>query len=277
MEVVESEVFDLESRLEKLVKLSSHMVDGGRHYCNSSRQFVCSLRDLSNHSKEDAMLKECLERFSDSLDKIIDNHMELLDSIQQSFKQKLHHLLKEDLRSFRDSRKELERCREGLESSLNHNAEISRKKAQEVQEAAVGVQTSRKAFRERVLDYTLQINVIQGKKKFDILEFMLQLIDAQTCFLTQSHTVLHNVEEYRKGLAAQVHQTVLQGAREQRDLEQKLISMKHKDVSDEDAVYQGEGENSEIVIEGYLFKRASNTFKTWSRRWIVGKGNEAKC
>lgn len=274
METVESEVFDLESRLEKLVKLSSHMVDGGRQYCTSSRHFVCALRELSHHSQEDTMLKDCLERFSDSLNKIIDNHLELLDSIQQSFKHKLHHLLKEDIRSFRDSRKELERCREGLESALNHNSEISRKKAQEVQDAAVSVQTSRKAFRERVLDYTLQINVIQGKKKFDILEFMLQLIDAQTGFLTQSHTVLKNVEEYRKGLATQVHQTVLQGAREQRDLEQKLISMKHREVSDEDAVFQSEGETSEIVIEGYLFKRASNTFKTWSRRWFSIQNNQ---
>ncbi|KAM5124888.1 arf-GAP with coiled-coil, ANK repeat and PH domain-containing protein 1 [Mantella aurantiaca] len=274
MEKVELEVFDLESRLEKLVKLCSHMVDGGRQYCNSSRHFVEALRELSHHSKEDAMLKECLESFSNSMNRIIDNHTELLDSIQQYFKHKLHHLLKEDLRSFRDSRKELERCREGLESALNHNAEMSRKKAQEVQDAATTVQTSRKAFRERILDYTLQINVIQGKKKFDIIEFMLQLIDAQTCFLTQSHTVLQNVEEYRKGLATQVHQTVLQGAREQRDLEQKLISMKHKDVSDEDAVYQSEGEVSEIVIEGYLFKRASNTFKTWSRRWFSIQNNQ---
>ncbi|KAG9464939.1 hypothetical protein GDO78_019165 [Eleutherodactylus coqui] len=196
---------------------------------------------------------------------MIDNHLELLDSIQQSFKQKLQHLLKEDLRSFRESRKELERCREGLENSLNHNAEVSRKKGQEVQEASSAVQVSRKAFRERVLDYTLQINVIQGKKKFDILEFMLQLIDAQAGFLAHSHMVLQNLDDYRKALAAEVHQKVLEGAREHRDLEQKLISMKHKDISDEDAVRQGDGKTSEVVIEGYLFKRASNTFKTWSR------------
>ncbi|XP_068129899.1 arf-GAP with coiled-coil, ANK repeat and PH domain-containing protein 1 [Hyperolius riggenbachi] len=274
METVESEVFDLEGRLEKLVKLSSHMMEGGRQYCNSSRQFVSALRELSHHSKEDVMLKECLGRFSDSLNKIIDNQMELVDSIQQNFKNKLLHLLKEDLRSFRDSRKELERCREGLESALNHNAEMSRKKVQEVQEAALAVQMNRKAFRERVLDYTLQINVIQGKKKYDILEFMLQLIDAQACFVSQSQAVLQDVEEYRKGLATQVHTTVLQGAREHRDLEQKLISMKHKDVSDEDAVYLGEGETSEIIIEGYLFKRASNTFKTWSRRWFSIQNNQ---
>ncbi|KAM9312392.1 arf-GAP with coiled-coil, ANK repeat and PH domain-containing protein 1 [Gastrophryne carolinensis] len=273
MEAVEVEVFDLESHLEKLVKLSSHMMENGRQYCGSTRNFVCGLRELSQHSQQDTMLKECLDRFSDSLNGIIDNHMELLDSIQQSFKHKMIHLLKEDLRSFRDGRKEMERCREGLEHALTHNAEISKKKAQETQDAALAVQTSRKAFRERVLDYTLQINVIHGKKKFDIMEFMLQLVDAQDIFLVQSKKVLQGVEDYRKGLATQVHQKVLQGAREQRDLEQKLISMKNKDVSEEDAVYQGEGDG-EIVIEGYLFKRASNTFKTWSRRWFSIQNNQ---
>ncbi|KAM4677162.1 arf-GAP with coiled-coil, ANK repeat and PH domain-containing protein 1 isoform 2-T2 [Discoglossus pictus] len=168
----------------------------------------------------------------------------------------------------------MERCREGLENALHHNAETPRRKAQEVQEAANAVQVSRRAFRERALDYALQINVIQGKKKFDILQFMLQLMDAQACFLTQGLSALQESDTYRKDLAAQVHKTVLEAAREQRDLDQKLISMKDKDVSDEDAIVQGEDLNSEIVIEGYLFKRASNTFKTWSRRWFSIQNNQ---
>ncbi|KAM4727459.1 arf-GAP with coiled-coil, ANK repeat and PH domain-containing protein 1-like [Rhinophrynus dorsalis] len=274
MEEVESEVSDLESRLEKLVKLSSLMTDGGRQYCSSSRHFVCALRDLTFHSQGDSMLKDCLERFSDGLNKMIESHMELLDSIQSSFKHKLQHLLKEDLRSFKDSRKELERCREGLESALHHNAEIPRRKAQEVQDAASAVQVSRRAFRERALDYALQVNVIQGKKKFDILEFMLQLMDAQASFLAQSHLAMQVLDQYRRDLAAQVHQSVLEAAREQRDMEQKLISLKEKDISDEDAVSQGDDGNSEVVIEGYLFKRASNTFKTWSRRWFSIQNNQ---
>ncbi|XP_053574424.1 arf-GAP with coiled-coil, ANK repeat and PH domain-containing protein 1 isoform X2 [Bombina bombina] len=274
MEEVECEVSDLESRLEKLVKLSSVMTDGGRQYCGSSRHFVCALRELSQHSPKDTMLKECLEQFSDGLNKIIEHHMELLESIQLSFKHKLLHLLKEDLRSFRDSRKELERCREGLENALHHNAETPRRKPQEVQEATNTVQVARRTFRERALEYALQINVIQGKKKYDILQFMLQLMDAQAYFLTQGQLALQDSDKFRKDLAAQVHKTVLEAAREQRDLEQKLISIKDKDVSDEDAVSQGDDVNAEIVVEGYLFKRASNTFKTWSRRWFSIQNNQ---
>uniref|UniRef100_A0A803JZ92 Arf-GAP with coiled-coil, ANK repeat and PH domain-containing protein n=1 Tax=Xenopus tropicalis TaxID=8364 RepID=A0A803JZ92_XENTR len=272
MEEVECEVSDLESRLEKLVKLSSHMNDGGRQYCSSSRHFVEALRDLSHHSQKDSMLSECLERFSDGLSKIIDSHVELLENIQFSFKQRLLHLLKEDLRSFRDSRKDMERCREGLESALHHNAETARRKAQEAQDAASAVQGSRKAFRDRALEYALQINVIQGKKKFDILQFMLQLMDAQASSLAQSHHAMQALDQYRNELAAQVHRSVLEAAREQRDMEQKVTLIKAKDPSDEDSVLQGDG--AQVVIEGYLFKRASNTFKTWSRRWFSIQNNQ---
>eukprot|EP00079_Xenopus_tropicalis_P019816 XP_012809957.1 PREDICTED: arf-GAP with coiled-coil, ANK repeat and PH domain-containing protein 1-like [Xenopus tropicalis] len=215
---------------------------------------------------------ECLERFSDGLSKIIDSHVELLENIQFSFKQRLLHLLKEDLRSFRDSRKDMERCREGLESALHHNAETARRKAQEAQDAASAVQGSRKAFRDRALEYALQINVIHGKKKFDILQFMLQLMDAQASSLAQSHHAMQALDQYRNELAAQVHRSVLEAAREQRDMEQKVTLIKAKDPSDEDSVLQGDG--AQVVIEGYLFKRASNTFKTWSRRWFSIQNNQ---
>uniref|UniRef100_A0A1B8Y019 Arf-GAP with coiled-coil, ANK repeat and PH domain-containing protein n=1 Tax=Xenopus tropicalis TaxID=8364 RepID=A0A1B8Y019_XENTR len=151
----------------------------------------------------------------------------------------------------------MERCREGLESALHHNAETARRKAQEAQDAASAVQGSRKAFRDRALEYALQ---------------MLQLMDAQASSLAQSHHAMQALDQYRNELAAQVHRSVLEAAREQRDMEQKVTLIKAKDPSDEDSVLQGDG--AQVVIEGYLFKRASNTFKTWSRRWFSIQNNQ---
>lgn len=33
-------------------------------------------------------------------------------------------------------------------------------------------------------------------------------------------------------------------------------------------------DNTIIHIEGYLFKRTSNTFKSWNRRWFFLKNNQ---
>ncbi|XP_077662730.1 LOW QUALITY PROTEIN: arf-GAP with coiled-coil, ANK repeat and PH domain-containing protein 1-like [Eretmochelys imbricata] len=73
----------------------------------------------------------------------------------------------------------------------------------------------------------------------------------------------------------QLHQLVLESAREKRDMEQRHIMIKQKDLSRDEAVLEGRGEAPDgVVMEGYLYKRASNAFKTWSRRWFSIQSNQ---
>ncbi|XP_050789508.1 arf-GAP with coiled-coil, ANK repeat and PH domain-containing protein 1 [Gopherus flavomarginatus] len=275
VEGVECDVFELETRLEKLLKLCGAMLDSGRQYCAASKAFVGGVRDLSQHAQGDAMMSECLEKFSDSLNQMIDNQVELLDSTQQSSRQHIHTLVKEDVKRFREARREFERGSEGLASALHHNAEVPRRKQHDAEEAALALQAARTSARARALDYVLQINVIQSKKKFEILQFMLALMDAQACCLEQGHRLAEQLEKYRRELGAQLHQLVLESAREKRDMEQRHAMIKQKDLSQDEAVLEGRGEAPDgVVMEGYLYKRASNAFKTWSRRWFSIQSNQ---
>ncbi|XP_044856591.1 arf-GAP with coiled-coil, ANK repeat and PH domain-containing protein 1, partial [Mauremys mutica] len=113
VEGVECDVFELETRLEKLLKLCGAMLDSGRQYCAASKAFVGGVRDLSQHAQGDAMMSEGLEKFSDSLNQMIDNQVELLDVTQQSSRQHIHTLVKEDVKRFKEARKEFERGSEG--------------------------------------------------------------------------------------------------------------------------------------------------------------------
>ncbi|KAH1187931.1 hypothetical protein KIL84_015131, partial [Mauremys mutica] len=76
VEGVECDVFELETRLEKLLKLCGAMLDSGRQYCAASKAFVGGVRDLSQHAQGDAMMSE------------------LLDVTQQSSRQHIHTLVK---------------------------------------------------------------------------------------------------------------------------------------------------------------------------------------
>ncbi|CAM5139442.1 unnamed protein product [Natator depressus] len=275
VEGVECDVFELETRLEKLLKLCGAMLDSGRQYCAASKAFVGGVRDLSQHAQGDTMMSECLEKFSDSLNQMLDNQVELLDSTQHSSRHHIHTLVKEDMKRFKEARKEFERGSEGLASALHHNAEVPRRKQHEAEEAAQALQTARTSARGRALDYVLQINVIQSKKKFEILQFMLALMDAQASCLEQGHRLAQQLEKYRKELGDQLHQLVLESAREKRDMEQRHIMIKQKDLSQDEAVLEGRGEAPDgVVMEGYLYKRASNAFKTWSRRWFSIQSNQ---
>ncbi|XP_023412166.1 arf-GAP with coiled-coil, ANK repeat and PH domain-containing protein 1 isoform X2 [Loxodonta africana] len=223
---------------------------------------------------ETRLEKECLEKFTESLNHKLDSHAELLDATQHTLQQQIQTLVKEGLRAFREARRDFWRGAESLEAALTHNAEVPRRRAQEAEEAGAALRTARAGYRGRALDYTLQINVIEDKRKFDIMEFVLRLVEAQALHFQQGHEELSRLGQYRKELGAQLHQLVLNSAREKRDMEQRHVLLKQKELGGEEPEPSLKEGPSGLVMEGHLFKRASNAFKTWSRRWFTIQSNQ---
>ncbi|XP_035531643.1 arf-GAP with coiled-coil, ANK repeat and PH domain-containing protein 1 [Morone saxatilis] len=275
IEVVQNDVSELETRLDKLVKQCQAMLEAGRAYCQSSKSFVNGLRELGHHCSGDKMMEECLDKFSKKLSVILDAQGEVIETTQKSVKTKLQTFVKEDVRRFKDVRKEFERSSECLEGAQARNAQAPRGKQHEVEEASNALLNARKAFRSEALDYVLEINVIEAKKKTDILMAILSLMEAQAQFFQQGHQSLSELDEYRRKLNEEHTQFVLNSAREKRDMEQRHAAIKKKDVSYDDSImdFNADAANG-IAMEGYLYKRASNAFKTWSRRWFSIQKNQ---
>ncbi|XP_017327140.1 arf-GAP with coiled-coil, ANK repeat and PH domain-containing protein 1 isoform X1 [Ictalurus punctatus] len=275
IEAVEGDVNELETRLEKLVKQCNAMLEAGRTYCQSSKSFVSGLRELGCYLSEDTTMGNCLEKFSKKLSIILMAQEELIENTQKSVKLKLQSFVKEDVKRFKDTRKEFERSSETLEAALGRNAQAPRGKPHEVEEASQALIHARKAFRSGTLDYVLQINVIESKKKSDILMAMLSLMETQAKFFQQGHQSLTELEEYCNQLNNECTQLVLNSARDKRDMEQRHADIKKKDESyDESILDFSPDASSGIAMEGYLYKRASNAFKTWSRRWFSIQKNQ---
>ncbi|XP_062305748.1 arf-GAP with coiled-coil, ANK repeat and PH domain-containing protein 1 [Osmerus eperlanus] len=275
IEVVEGDVSELETRLDKLVKQCHSMLEAGKAYCQTSKSFVTGLKELGHNCSDDDSMKECLEKFSKKLSVILEAQGEVIENTQKSVKLKLQTFVKEDVRRFKDVRKEFERGSESLETALSRNAQVPRGKQHEVEEASHTLLHARRTFRSGALDYVLQINVIEAKKKTDILMAMLSLMEAQAQFFQQGHESLSELDDYRRTLSEEHTQLVLNSAREKRDMEQRHAAIKKKDVSYDDSImdFRADAANG-IAMEGYLYKRASNAFKTWSRRWFSIKKNQ---
>ncbi|XP_026986645.1 arf-GAP with coiled-coil, ANK repeat and PH domain-containing protein 1 isoform X4 [Orcinus orca] len=281
IELVEAEVSELETRLEKviltwreLLKLGNGLLESGRHYLAASRAFIVGICDLAHLGPPEPMMAECLDKFTQSLSHKLDSHAELLDATQHTLQQQIQTLVKEGLRGFREARRDFWRGAESLEAALTHNAEVPRRRAQEAEEAGAALKVARAGYRGRALDYALQINVIEDKRKFDIMEFVLRLVEAQATHFQQGHEELSQLAQYRKELGGQLHRLVLNSAREKRDMEQRHVLLKQKELGREEpepSLKEGPGG---LVMEGHLFKRASNAFKTWSRRWFTIQSNQ---
>ncbi|XP_050838693.1 arf-GAP with coiled-coil, ANK repeat and PH domain-containing protein 3 [Serinus canaria] len=72
---VETDVVEIEAKLDKLVKLCSSMLEAGKVYITTNKHFVSGVRDLSQQCRKDQMISECLDKFGDSLQEMINYHM----------------------------------------------------------------------------------------------------------------------------------------------------------------------------------------------------------
>ncbi|NXA40304.1 ACAP3 protein, partial [Eudromia elegans] len=260
--------------LVQLVKLCSGMIEAGKAYITTNKHFVSGVRDLSQQCKKDEMISECLDKFGDSLQEMINYHMILFDQAQRSVRQQLHNFVKDDVRKFKETKKQFDKVREDMEISLVKNAQAPRHKPHEVEEATGTLTITRKCFRHLALDYVLQINVLQAKKKFEILDAMLSFMHAQYTFFQQGYSLLHELDPYMKKLATELDQLVIDSAVEKREMEhkhaliQQRVSLASDFSYDDSKVEFNVDAPNGVVMEGYLFKRASNAFKTWNRRWF---------
>uniref|UniRef100_F6VNC1 Arf-GAP with coiled-coil, ANK repeat and PH domain-containing protein n=1 Tax=Xenopus tropicalis TaxID=8364 RepID=F6VNC1_XENTR len=249
------------------------MLEAGKTYLTTNKHFVSGIRDLSQQCKKDEMISECLDKFGDSLQEMVNYHMILFDQAQRSVRQQLHMFVKDDVRKFKESKKQFDKVREDLDIALVKNAQAPRHKPHEVEEASSTLTITRKCFRHLALDYVLQINVLQAKKKFEILDAMLSFMHAQYTFFQQGYSLLNELNPYMKQLASELDQLVIDSAVEKREMEHKHATIQQRTLlqdfsyDDSKADFNVDAPNG-VVMEGYLFKRASNAFKTWNRRWF---------
>ncbi|CAJ0966760.1 unnamed protein product [Ranitomeya imitator] len=275
LEDVEGDVSELEQKLDKLVKLCIGMIDTGKAFCAANKQFMNGIRDLAQFSSKDEVIERSLTKFSDSLQEMINYHTILFDQAQRSIKTQLQTFVKEDLRKFKDAKKQFDKVSEEKENALAKNAQVPRTKQHEVEEATNILTATRKCFRHIALDYVLQINVLQSKRRSEILKSMLSFMYAHLAFFHQGYDLFSELEPYMKDLGVQLDNLVVDAAKEKRDMELKHSTIQQKGLSADDSNLECnvDAENG-IVMEGYLFKRASNAFKTWNRRWFSIQNNQ---
>ncbi|XP_067398931.1 arf-GAP with coiled-coil, ANK repeat and PH domain-containing protein 2 [Emydura macquarii macquarii] len=275
LEEVEGDVAELELKLDKLVKLCIAMIDTGKAFCAANKQFLNGIRDLAQYSSKDILVETSLTKFSGSLQEMINYHTTLFDQTQRSIKAQLQIFVKEDIRKFKEAKKQYEKVSEEKENALAKNAQVQRNKQHEVEEATNLLTATRKCFRHIALDYVLQINVLQSKRRSEILKSMLSFMYAHLTFFHQGYELFSELKPYMIDLGAQLERLGIDAAKEKRDMEQKHSTIQQKDFSSDDTKldYNVDAANG-IGMEGYLFKRASNAFKTWNRRWFSIQNNQ---
>jgi Arf-GAP/coiled-coil/ANK repeat/PH domain-containing protein len=262
LEEEEASVDQLEQKLDKILKVCGTMVDSGKTYVAQQSLFANSLWDLSAHFREDSTVLSSLNKLIHSLQEMNKFHTILLDQASRTILKNLTSFVKNDIRSVRDYKHHFEKISSEFDSVLVRNSQTPRSKAQEVEEMQNVLLAVRSCFGHQALDYVNSISLLQTKKRHEILSTLLSYMHACTTYYHQGSDLCADLEPFFKTLADEIGDM-----REDTSLVEKELENRHATVNSLEVIRPKVGKDSPIM-EGYLFKRTSNAFKTWNRRWF---------
>ncbi|XP_035697820.1 arf-GAP with coiled-coil, ANK repeat and PH domain-containing protein 2-like [Branchiostoma floridae] len=381
LEQVENDIHDLETKLEKVIKLCNGMMEAGKAYNTANGAFIRGVKELSVYFRGDQQVNDALCRFADGLTEMLNYHTILFDQAKRAISKNLDHFVKNDLKKVKDTKKHFEKISDDMDAALSHQAQTNRNKLplswyifklpyhvvffphdlkkvkdtkkhfekisddmdaalsrqalrptrtnhlflgttsnlifmlcffssdlkkvkdtkkhfekisddmdaalsrqaqanrnkpQELEETNNILTAMRSCFGHVTLDYVFQINVVQSKKRFKVMDTMLSFMYAVNTFYHQGYDLTNDLEPYMKTVAAQLEKMTQQAAAEKKEMEERHLLVQERENSLKSPPMRSSSvsDSSEVVMEGYLFKRTTNAFKTWVRRWFTIQSNQ---
>nr|XP_018916307.1 PREDICTED: arf-GAP with coiled-coil, ANK repeat and PH domain-containing protein 1 [Bemisia tabaci] len=260
LEDQESHIDLLEGRLDKVVKVCSSMVEAGKTYVAQQSLFANSLWELSVCFRTDHDTTSYLNKLIHALQEMNKYLTILLDQASRTILMNLNSFLK-DVKVMRESRHHFDKISTDLDTALMRNAQAPKSRPQEIEETLNILAATRACFRHTALDHLHCVTKLNSRKSHEVLSTLLSYLQACSTYFHQSYDLSEGLHPLLKQIADEVTKLQLDTSHHEKQLDHF-----HALVNKEDLVSYST--DSGTKMEGYLFKRASNAFKTWNRRWF---------
>ncbi|KAL9695419.1 hypothetical protein quinque_014704 [Culex quinquefasciatus] len=301
LEQEESEIDHLEQKLEKIIKMCSLAVDSGKEYIRNQSAFATSLWDLQKHFQDDKSSTNALAKLIHCLQEMNKFHTTLLDQANRTVLKNLTSFLKKDVKEVKDYKQIFTKVSENMDVAVYKNSQVNKNRPVDIVEAENLLSATKSCFNHAALDYVNYITMLQNRKRHEILSTLLSYIQACSTYFHQGSDLCEDFGEFFKTLDVEIG-----NMRGEYNLLDKQMQNRHTCVNEladngEKSLASlssgggtpslisnasgGGGEPSSSqqqpytnrppnYMEGYLFKRTSNAFKTWNRRWFCMRDNK---
>lgn len=280
LETEEASIDSLEQKLDKVLKACTIMIESGKTYMSHRGTFTNALWDLSGSFSEDASVMATLNRMIHALQEMNKFHSILLDQASRTVLKNLTAFIKVDIKGVRESKHHFDKISNDLDIALTRNSQVSRHKSADVEEIMNLLVATRSCFRHTALDHVHKITMLQTRKRHEILATFLSYLQACCTYYHQGADLSEDLEPFLKTTAEEVS-----AMRNDTKALDKEMENRHTIVNSKDTVLpsckasQQENDTKDGLLgtpclknlprmQGYLFKRTSNAFKTWNRRWF---------
>ncbi|XP_039296995.1 arf-GAP with coiled-coil, ANK repeat and PH domain-containing protein 2 [Nilaparvata lugens] len=266
LEEQESQIELLEHKLEKVLKVCGQTVDSGKTYVGNQSLFANALWDLSVCFRHQPDTMSRLNKLIQALQEMNKFHTMLLDQASRTILKNLTVFVKENIKGVKESRHHFDKISAELDLALGRNAQAQKTRTSEIEESQHLLAATRKCFRHTALEHAQCVTVLQARKKHEILGTLLSYMHACNTYFHQGYDLCESLQPFFR----QLDDEVTDMRQDCLKLE-KSLNNRHSLVTDDtDLLPMGGkgGPKGAPRLQGYLYKRSSNAFKTWNRRWF---------
>ncbi|KAH9513507.1 Chitin synthase, class 2 [Bulinus truncatus] len=158
-----------------LVKQCTAMIEAGKMFSNASSGFVVGVRDLASYFNDDSLVSTSLSRFAHAMSEMLKYFNILMDQAHRSICKNLNNFIRIDIKKVKETKKLFEKISDDMDAAFTRNSQAPKTKPQECEEAHNTLTAMRSCFAHTSLDYVFQVNVLNSKKRFDILDTVEEL------------------------------------------------------------------------------------------------------
>ncbi|XP_015109032.1 arf-GAP with coiled-coil, ANK repeat and PH domain-containing protein 2 [Diachasma alloeum] len=261
IEKVETNIDQLEQKLDKVLKNCNSMIDAGKIYVGHQSQFATSLWELSTYFNDDPEVMASLNKLIHALQEMNKFHTILLDQASRTVVKDLTLFIKTDMKKVKESRHYFEKISNDLDLALNRTSQIPKSRPSEYEESSNILSATRSCFRHTALDYIHTLTMLHSRRRHEILGSLLSYMHACFTYYHQGTDLAQDLDPFLKDLSTELARMRFDSSKLEKEMENRHIL-----VTSRDLVPQSFPGTSKM--EGYLFKRTTNAFKTWNRRWF---------
>ncbi|KAH0552025.1 arf-GAP with coiled-coil, ANK repeat and PH domain-containing protein 2 [Cotesia glomerata] len=269
IETVEGNIDQLEQKLDKVLKYCNLMIDAGKTFVGQQNQFTSSLWELSQYFTDDEKVMSFLNKLIQALQEMNKFHTILLDQASRTVVRDLSAFIKSDVKKAKESRHYFEKISNDLDIALNRNSQVPKTRPSESEEASNILSATRSCFRHTALDYVHSLTMLQSRRRHEILGSLLNYMHACFTYYHQGSDLAQDLDSFLKDLSEDLITMRQESSKLEKEMENRHVYVTSRDLVPSIT----EGPNKKRM-EGYLFKRTSNAFKTWNRRWFCLKDHQ---
>lgn len=258
----------LETCMSKTLKHVSYYIDTGREHIQSQKDLISSMR-LLNNTLGDKNIETCkrVTTLLDALDEISRLYEIVIDQSARTVGNSFTRFISDDLLKVKEARKSFDKISHEYDQALAKHSQPTKKQQDDSENLLIATST---AFTHTSLDLSIQLTSLQSKKGYDLLDSLLSFVKAHNTFFHQGSDLFEDLKPHMNEMDDYTSKI-----QDEFELLVRSLPSKHLMVSNNELrPLCFDHKSEEVHLEGYLFKKASNGFKVWNRRWFILKDHQ---